>query len=129
MMFAEISQMETWMLISQLVIAVGTIGALLVMVATFNKKAKVQVQQPVRVTVDEELHKLFASKPDFENHLRDFREKHSEVWRTLRGENQRIGNEVTAMREAIAGLEATTGIQNQQLAAIQADIKIILQKR
>ena len=85
--------------------------------------------QPLRVTIDEEMHKVFASKADFEKHLADFQRKHSEVWQTLRGENQRISNEVTATRESIAGLEATTGLQNQQLAAIQSDIKQLLSRR
>jgi flagellar motility protein MotE (MotC chaperone) len=129
MMLAEISQMEVWMLISQIVIAVGTIGALLFMAASFNKKTNVAFKQPVSVTISEELHNVFASKTEFEKHLADFKEKHKEVWATLRGENQRISSEVTATREAIAGLESTTGMQNQQLAAIQSDIKRLLEKR
>lgn len=87
-----------------------------------------QIQQPVNVTISEELHNVFAGKSEFEKHLGDFKEKHAEIWRTLRGENQRIGAEVVATREAIAGLEATTTLQNQQLAAIQGDIKQLLQR-
>ena len=126
MMLAEITQMEIWMLVAEILIAIGTVGALLLMVASFNKKQNIQFKQPVSVTISEELHKEFASREDFEKHLADFKEKHSEVWRTLRGENQRISDEVTKTREAIAGLEATTQMQNQQLAGMQSDIKKIL---
>ena len=128
MMLAEVSQMEVWMLIAELLIAIGTLGALGYMAAAFNKKQQVQFKQPVSVTISEELHKVFASRQDFDNHLHDFKEKHNEIWRTLRGENQRISNEVVSTREAIAGLTATTELQNQQLAAIQSDIKQILQR-
>ena len=88
-----------------------------------------QIAQPVHVTVTEELHNLFASKPEFEKHLQDFREKHNIIWTTLRSENTRIGTEVVATREAIAGLEATTEIQNQQLAAMATDIKQLLREK
>ena len=111
------------------VVVIGTsIGMFVVALIAMNKKQDVKVEQPVHVTITEELHKVFASKPEFERHLADFREKHNTIWNTLRAENTRIGSEVVATREAISGLEATTELQNQQLTAIQSDIKQLIRR-
>ena len=123
MMLAELTGLEVGGLICA--IAFGG-GSLIIAVIALNKKQEVRVEQPLNITITEELHKVFASKPEFEKHLIDFRDKHNEVWRTLRTENQRISDEVTATREAIAGLEATSEMQNQTLASVTTDIKTIL---
>lgn len=123
-MLAELSGLETAGVIAAIVVG---IGGLIVGVIGLNKAQTTIVSpQPLTVEVIKALHEQFASKPDFDKHLEDFHSKHNIIWNTLRSENQRIGTEVTATREAIAGLEATTELQNQTLAAVTTDIKTIL---
>ena len=145
MMLAQAADIPTWASTLSVLSLIGAaLGLLLSIVVAYYMKVQsdsfkeqtrlmrqqmgvpTQIAQPVNVTITEELHKVFASKPEFENHLKDFREKHNTIWSTLRAENQRISSEVTATREAIAGLEATTELQNQTLASVNADIKTIL---
>lgn len=66
MMLAEISQYEVWTLVATLVMAAGTLGAFVIMIISFNRKQQVQFRQPVQVTINEELHKAFASKEAFD---------------------------------------------------------------
>lgn len=122
MMFADISFSE-WTMVA------ATVGLFVIALIALNKKqATVISNQPLTIEVIKALHEQFASKPDFEKHLTDFQQKHNTIWNTLRNENQRIGTEVVATREAIAGLEATTELQNQTLAAVTTDIKTILSR-
>ncbi len=71
----------------------------------------------------------FANKAEFHAHLNDFKEKHLEIWRTLRGENQRIEGDITKIREGVSALKTSNEMQNQTLAAVQSDIKQLLSRR
>ena len=140
MMLAEAtgpSQLEIWMLIGQLLMAIGTIGALVLMAAAFNKKQNVAFKQPVSVTISEELHKVFAAKEAFENHIAENKKEHENFYSkiggvergaaaNLAGRFDKISSELTEQGKDIAGLKKETELQNQTLAAVQADIKRIL---
>lgn len=131
--------MEVWMLVGQLLMAVGTIGALIIMAAAFNKKQNVQFKQPVNVTISEELHKIFAAKETFDRHVAENKAEHEQLHSRIggvdRGNGGKLNMEVTAVHvrinaidKSVSRLEATTELQNQQLAAIQSDIKQLLQR-
>jgi hypothetical protein len=139
-MFAEVSQMEVWMLISQVVMALATVGALLFMAAAFNKRQKVQFQQPVSVTITEELHKVFASKENFDKHIAENRHEHDNIFSKIggvdRGTGAKISTEVTAIHarinlldKATGRLEAATEFQNQQLAQMDSKITRLLERK
>jgi len=70
-MLAEISQVEIWMLVGQLVMAIGTIGTLLFMVVGRNKPTELTANPPLDVRIVEEMHKQFALRSDFLEHVRD----------------------------------------------------------
>jgi DNA-binding MarR family transcriptional regulator len=78
-----------------------------------------------------------ASKEEFDRHVDHNSAEHRDIFAKLGGvdrglsskmsaEVQAVHVRVNAVEKAIGGLEATTALQNQTLAAISADIKKIL---
>ena len=104
MLAAEITQMEIWMLISNLLVAIGTLGALVFMVLSFNKKQRVAFQQPVTVTITEELHKTFAAKSEFDAHVLANQTHSLEVFREI----NRLKSENLQMTRDIGQITAQT---------------------
>jgi hypothetical protein len=65
------TQMEAWILGCTIVMACAAIAACVVSVIALNKKQDVKVEQPVSITVTEELHDMFAAKDVFEKHCEE----------------------------------------------------------
>jgi len=66
-MLGEITAGEQWMLGSTIVMAIGTIGALIVSIVAMNKRQEVKVEQPLMV----EFTKEFVQHVEFDQHKRD----------------------------------------------------------
>ena len=75
------SESEKWILGCTIVMALGTIGALIVAIIAVNKKQEVRVDQPVNVTITEELHKTFAAKEDLKSHVAETKDEFRRVAR------------------------------------------------
>lgn len=82
----------------------------------------------------------YVHKNEFENHVAENREEHKAIFSKIGGVErgasatldtkiQHISDEITEQGKDIAGLKKETEMQNQSIAAIQADIKILLQRR
>ncbi len=136
MMLAELTGLETGSLIVGFVF--GAIGLALTGISVFGK-AQVRVEQPVAITLTEELHKSFAAREVFEKHVEDNRRDHENIFSKIggvdRGSGAKISTEVTAIHARInlldksnSRLEATTEMQNQTLSQITADVKRILER-
>ena len=134
MMLAELSGLEIAGVICGM--AFGA-GALLISIVAVNKKQEVRVEQPVNVTITEELHKVFASKETFETHVAENKREHDNFFAKLGGVERgaaanlagrfdKISEELTGQGKDIAGLKKETEMQNQTLASVQSDIKLIL---
>lgn len=66
------TQAEIWMLVFNAIMAAGTCGAFVVMLASLNKISRTQITpQPLDVRVIEELHRQFAAQDEFAEHVRD----------------------------------------------------------
>lgn len=159
MMLAELSGLEIGGIICGMVFGAG---AMLISIIAVNKKQEVRVDQPVQVTITEELHKVFAAKESFDRHVAENQRQHQQFEADLKTDRKNnevhistrqktLFDEVKSTRESleqkldqkhqensrrlneveksIGGLEATTEMQNQQLAGIQSDIKLLLQRR
>ena len=134
MMLAELSGLEIGGVICGMVFGAG---ALLISVVAVNKKQDVRVEQPVSVTITEELHKIFASKETFETHVAENKKEHDNFFSkiggvergaaaNLAGRFDKISEDLTEQGKDIAGLKKETEMQNQTLASVQSDIKLIL---
>ena len=128
-MLADISPGEYWMI--ALTAGMFVVSA----VGTFWKKTDVQVQQPLDVQMVESL----VSKDDFREHCRQDQETHDQLFAKIggmtRGTDSKISSEITAVHvrvnaieKSIGGLEASTQIQNQQLARMDAKIDRLIER-
>lgn len=115
---ADTTSQISWTLVFDGLMSLATVG--LFIIAT--RKSRVQVQQPVDVRVVESLHQQFPSRKEFDKHIETFTSHRSEIWQTVRGENQRLDNEITVVRTCIAGLQKATDMQNVQLTAMSRKI-------
>jgi len=119
---------------------VATAGMFIIAFIGQFRKTNVNIsEQPLDVKVVEELHKQFAGKEAFDKHVEKNDEDHREIFSKIggveRGANGVMDNketeiwkEVRKQGKCIAGLEKETQIQNQSLAALQSDIKRILER-
>lgn len=136
MILAEASGLETAGIISAIIV-----GGFSVIIATIAliKKQQVQVDQPVQVTITEELHKVFAAKEAFEQHVKDDKREHENLFSKIggvdRGNGEKMSREVGAIHSRINGIEKSLGglekaaeLQNQQMASLDAKITRILER-
>jgi len=122
-----------------IVMTIGTIGAMVVSVIALNKKQEVRVQQPVTITITEELHKIFAAREVFEKHVAENREDHDKIFTKIggveRGAAATIEQRVEVVRrdlvevgKQVSGLDSKTELQNQQLARIDSKLDRLAEK-
>jgi len=124
MMLAEVSQIEVWMLVGQLLMAVGTIGALAFMAASFNKKQNVAFKQPVTVTISEELHKVFAAKEAFDLHVAENKKDHEQIFSKLGGVERGLRGEFSTELKVVRAEMIEAG---RQLAALNNNAEMLNQ--
>ena len=107
--------------------------ALTAVVSTFFKKTDVSVQQPVQVTITEELHKIFANKETVEKHFKENREDHDKIFAKIggveRGGRDAVESKVETVRKdvvivsnQVSALKAQTDSQNHQLNRIERTV-------
>lgn len=100
MILAELTGLEIGSLIC--VIAFGG-GSLLVAIVALNKKQEVKVEQPVSITITEELHKVFANREAFNEHVADNKREVENIFSKIggveRGLAAKIHNEMSAINE------------------------------
>ncbi len=118
MMLAEVSQMEIWMLVSNLLVAIGTVGALFFMVNSANKKQSVDFPQPVTITITEELHKVFAAKEEFQKHVAENREAHEKFDQELKADRANGQTHISQRQKTLFDqLERTAASLDNKLEA------------
>ena len=133
-MLAELTGLEIGGCIVAIVVGVS---GLVIGIIGLLKKTEVKVEQPVSVTITEELHKIFAAKEAFETHVAENKKEHENFFTkiggvergaaaNLAGRFDRISEELIEQGKDIAGLKKETEMQNQTLASVQSDIKLIL---
>lgn len=124
---------EKWILGCTIVMAVGTIGAMIVMIIALNKKQEVKVDQPVSITITEELHNSFAAKESFDKHCEENRREIENIFSKIGGVDRGAGNKISAEVTAIHArinlldkssgrLEATTELQNEKLKSMDSKL-------
>lgn len=91
------NQLDIWMLIATLVMAIGTAVMAVIMWMDRSKRAEIKISpQPVKVAITDELHDRFASREDFLAHCRDNekqREKlHGRIDDAIADYNQKFQN-------------------------------------
>ena len=131
MIIAEISGLEIASFVASVVIGAG---GLVTAIVTISKKQDVQVSpNPISVEMVETLVTKTEFNKQSERNEATHRELFSKIGGVERGANgalegkvMAIWNEVGTQGKCIAGLEKETELQNQTLAAVQADIKLIL---
>ena len=137
MMLAELTGLEVGGLICA--IAFGG-GSLIIAVIALNKKQEVRVEQPVSVTISEELHKVFAAKDAFESHVAENKNDHEKMFSKIGGVErgaaasieQRVEivrRDLVAVGNQVAGIQSETKLQNQQLARMDAKLDRLAEKR
>lgn len=126
---------EKWMLGCTIVMALCTLAAVVISIVAMNKKQEVQLQQPVSITITEELHKVFAAREAFEKHQEENSERHGQLFRRIddverqsrrelmeavsgiNADRQRtmdkLNNEFTFIREHIAGINRELKIRHE----------------
>lgn len=100
-MFAEqIASDVNWSLIATVIMAIATFGMWL----DTRKQRKVSVEQPVDIRVVEQLHQQFASKLEFQQHVRDTDKQrgllHKRMDEAIRDYNEKfqsLPNEIVAL--------------------------------
>lgn len=108
---------------------VSTVGLFVVALIALMKKQDVKIEQPVSITITEELHKSFAARDVFERHCEENKREHENIFSRIGGVDRdsgaKITSEVTAIHARInlldksnGRLEATTELQNQQLKSM-----------
>jgi hypothetical protein len=123
MMLAELTGLEIGSIITGFVF--GAIGLLIAGVSAFRKQ-DVKLDQPVNITITEELHKVFAGKDVFDKHVAENSARHAELFSRIGaaagGAENKISAEVTQIHARInlldksnSRLEATTELQNEKL--------------
>lgn len=128
-LLAEVSNTEFWMCAS-------TVGLFVVNLVTSFRKQDVKVDQPLSVKMAE----LLVTKDEFHRHQDHNENVHKEIFAKIggvdRGANVNLDRKVAEIRQEqvaqgklIAGLQASTEMQNQQLTAIQSSLQQMLQKR
>jgi hypothetical protein len=130
-----------------------TIGGLLAAIwygkQIFGKKEKSETvfsPQPFIIAMEKEFIKLHTFEEAMKENKREHENIFSKIGGVERGAAGRLEQQLTSMRdesrkdrgelhekinearESVAALEATTGLQNQSLAAIQSDVKRILER-
>jgi hypothetical protein len=125
---AEISTGEVWMIcLTAAMVGIMAIG-------TFLRKSEVRVEQPLDIKLVETL----VSKEDFKELVRRNDEIHEQLFSKIggvdRGAAAKISSEVqlvharvNAIEKSIGGLEASTSIQGQRLAGMDAKIDRLIE--
>jgi len=124
---------EKWILGCTIVMSLGTICAVVVSIVALNKKQEVKVEQPVSITITEELHKVFASRETFDQHIQQNREDHEKIFSKIGGVERGAANvieqrvevvrrDLVNVGQQVSGLQAETKLQNQQLARMDAKL-------
>lgn len=137
MMLAELSGLEIGGLVCA--IAFGG-GSLIIAVIALNKKQEVRVEQPLNITITEELHKVFAAREVFEKHVADNRDDHDKLFSKIggveRGAAASIEQRVEIVRRdlvnvgnQVSGLQSETKLQNQQLARMDAKLDRLAERQ
>jgi len=126
----------------------GSLAALWYLKQLFGKKEKAEPlsPQPFVVAMEKEFTKLHTFEEAMKENKREHENIFSKIGGVERGAAGRLEQQLTTMREesrkdrsemygkinetreSVAGLEATTQLQNQSLAAIQSDVKRILER-
>ena len=90
------SEGEKWILGCTIVMAICTLAAVVISIIAVNKKQEVKVEQPVSITITEELHKSFASKEAFEKHVQDMKGEIDRLDEILRVEIPEMERRITS---------------------------------
>jgi homospermidine synthase len=131
---------EKWILGCTIVMALGTICAVVVSIVALSRKQEVKVEQPVTITITEELHKIFAGREVFEKHVAENREDHADIFKKIggveRGAASTIDQRVEVVRrdlvqvgQQVSGLQSETKLQNQQLARMDAKLDRLTERK
>jgi hypothetical protein len=127
------NEADKWILGCTIVVALCTIAAVVISVIALNKKQEVRVDQPVSVTITEELHKIFAAKAMFEKHVSENREDHDKIFSKIGGVERGAKTSTDAQVEVVrrdlvhvsnqvAGLQVETKLQNAQLSRMEKNL-------
>jgi hypothetical protein len=131
MLFAEISGIEIASLVTSIVVGAG---GLIIAIVMLSKKQDVQVSpNPMSVELVESL----VTKDEYNKHTERNEATHRDIFSKIGGVERGaasildakitgIWNEVGQQGKSIASLQKETELQNQTLAAVQSDIKLIL---
>lgn len=139
-MLADISPGE-WLMLAV------TVGLFIVALIGLLKKTDVNVSpQPLQI----ELQKQFADKHEFDKHVMQNKTDHDQIFSKIggvdRGNSKKLEDQIQILRserhadavethrrinemeKSVGGLESATELQNQSLAALQSDVKRILER-
>jgi hypothetical protein len=85
--------------------------------------------QPLTVSITEELHKTFAAKEEFEQHVRLNREEIEGLRLERKNDNNLLHEKINKVDREVGGLVASTSVQNQTLAQMDAKITRLLERK
>lgn len=144
-MIATMTSGEEWMLGCTIVMALCTVGALIVALIALNKKLK--IEQPLIMAMEKE----FATKQEFERHVQKNDQEHKEMDSKIGGVQETAAakledqielmraetkNDVTALhekvngaREQISEVRAQNTLQSQQLSRLDTKLDRIIENK
>ena len=97
------NESEKWIVGCTILVALCTLGAVIISIVALNRKQEVKVEQPVSITITEELHKVFANREAFNEHVADNKREHENIFSKIggveRGLSAKIHGEMTAINE------------------------------
>ena len=133
MLLAEMNTSEQWTLGINLILAVCTVGSLVVMIVMANKKQQVSLSpQPLTVEVVKALHEQFADKGEFEKLVNHTTNRHAQIFARLdkaeREAREHLAHEVSAIQadrsRAMEKLNSEFIFIRETLSAINTELKL-----
>jgi hypothetical protein len=104
------STTEILMVIAGAVESLATLGGLIVMIVALKRVSDVNVtNRELRVHVEQKLHDLFASKPEFQEHVRDNDRQRGILHKRLDDAIQDYNEKFQALPNEIVALLRNTG--------------------
>jgi hypothetical protein len=137
MMLAEMSGLEIGSVICAIIFGAAT---LILAIVSIFKKTEVKVEQPVSITITEELHKVFANREAFEKHIGENREDHDKIFSKIGGVErgaatsleqkvETVRRDVVIVGNQVAALKSQTDLQNQQLARMDSKLDRLAERK
>jgi len=91
-----------------------------------------QIQQPVSVTISEELHKVFAAKEAFENHVAENKDDHDKLFSKIggveRGGRDEVERKITLLSTQLNSTNATMHETKGEMKQLTSQLVLIQQE-